>query len=210
MTRRTCAGSTCAVLITLVLATAYAQAATQEPSPLDTLIKPVEDASACFRRDYDERHLRQHAKQKTKSVVIWLNYQKADNGLILLLGLAMIRRGDAQPLFSSGSCAWVAGGNRDIKDRPVIDVFKRKTGGNCAMSARPDVFDTLSAEEGGELIIDTAKPDVILYTDTALAMVTAAARDKPIGVEFGSEDRVFRLHPTAIKDCDFVQRALTR
>jgi hypothetical protein len=199
-----------AVLMSLALAALCAQATAQVASPLDALITPVGGASACFRRDYDDGHLRQHAGQKTKSVVIRLAYEKADDGLALSLGGAILRRGDAQPLFSSGGCAWTVGGNRDINDRPLIDVFKKKAGANCAMSARPDVFDTLSAEEGGELILDPVKSDMMLYTDTSLAMVTASARDKPMDVEFGTEDRVFRLRPTGIKDCDFVRRALTR
>jgi hypothetical protein len=47
-----------------------------------------------------------------------------------------------------GGCAWDEHANRDTSDRRMIKEFNKEIGVGCTMSAWPDVFDTLSAEEG--------------------------------------------------------------
>jgi hypothetical protein len=44
----------------------------QAATPLDELIEPKKDNSACFRRIFDAAHLRQHSKQTTTAMTVWL------------------------------------------------------------------------------------------------------------------------------------------
>ena len=79
------------------------------------------------------------------------------------------------------------------------------------MFGRPDVFDTVSAEEGGELIIDRGKDKdtLMVYLDSMLTMVRRADRGKSTGVEFGADDQVFQLSRTDAKNCAAVEDAVT-
>lgn len=185
------------------------------PSPLDDLIAPKPGSSACFTRVYDAAHLRKNPKQTTTSMTVWLSYNKASGDPPVLappdLGIAITRRGDAQPLFAYGGCYWDEGVNRDVQDRPLIRNFKKTVGISCMMLARPDVFDVSSAEEGGLMILDPGKDKntLMVYLDDGLAMVKRADRAKHIYVEFGADDRVFMLHRSAAKDCAAVEDAVT-
>ena len=73
------------------------------------------------------------------------------------------------------------------------------------MSARPDVFDVLSAEEGGYLILDRGKDSdtLVVYLEDYLNMVKQADRAKQLDITFGAADRVFLLRRAAAKDCAF-------
>jgi hypothetical protein len=78
-------------------------------------------------------------------------------------------------------------------------------------SARPDVFDAVSAQEGGDLILDRGKDrdTLMVYLDDSLTMVKRANRGKLIGMTFGADDRVFLLRRTGMKDCAAVEEAVT-
>jgi hypothetical protein len=201
--------SVSAALVALALTAAPGRAAT----PLDDLVQPVDDKTACFTRVYDAAHLKAHPKQKTTSMTVWLRYDKAPDATdgTVNLGMALGRRGDSRPFFAQGSCIWTVGGNRDISDRPVVKVFKKNAGGSCSMFGRPDVFDVLSAEEGGELIIDRGKDKdtLMVYLDSVLAMVRRTDRANSTGVVFGADDRVFQLSRTDAKNCATVEEAVT-
>jgi hypothetical protein len=197
-------------IMLLALALSPARAAT----PLDDLVAPADGKTACFTRVYDAAHLKAHPKQKTTSMTVWLRYDKAPDAPdgTVNLGMALGQRGDSLPYFAQGSCSWVVGGNRDIKDRPVVKAFKKNAGGSCSMFGRPDVFDVLSAEEGGELIIDRGKDKntLMLYLDSVLAMVRRTDRANSVGVEFGADDRVFQLSRIDTKNCAAIEDAVTQ
>ena len=81
------------------------------------------------------------------------------------------------------------------------------------MSARPDVFELGRArEEGGFLMLDRGKDrdTLMVYLDDSLTMVKRANRGKQLDVRFGDDDRVFMLRRSDAKDCEFVERALSR
>jgi hypothetical protein len=61
--------------------------------------------------------------------------------------------------------------------------------------ARPDVFDVLSAQEGGYLLLDRGKnrDTLMVYLDDSMIMVKRANRSEQLDVEFGTEDRAFLL-----------------
>jgi hypothetical protein len=198
-----------------LLAGLWVAATAEAASPLGDLIAPKAGNSACFARVYDAGHLRKNPKQVITSMAVRFSYNKEQGnppGLVLEIGLAITRRGDPQPLFSQGGCAWDERVNLDTSGRRMIKEFRKDAGGGCMMSARPDVFDVLSAEEGGYLIVDRGKDanTLMVYLQDYLIMVKRTDRAKQIDIDFGAADRVFLLHRAAVKDCDFVQRALTR
>src|SRR5262249_50611882 len=149
--------------------------------PFDVLIEPVAGRSACFTRVYDANHLRQHPKQKTQAITVWLRYESVGTdkpALALAMSLAITQRGDANALYSDGGCVWDA--NRDTSDRKLIKAFPKNEGMVCLQSARPDVFEATSAEEGGDLVMDHGKDrdTLMVYLDDSLTMVKRAARGK--------------------------------
>jgi len=194
----------------LSLAPLQARAAT----PLDDLIEPAAGKSACFIRVYGADHLRRNPRQKTRSMTVWLKYQPAGPGVpgvALGLGLEISLRGDRLPFFAQGGCEWDPHANRDTGGKRLLPTFKKEAGANCLMSAQPDVFESVSAEEGGFLVLDRGRDNdtVMVYLDESLIMVKRANRAKHLDVWFGVDDRVFRLHRTDSKDCAAVENAVT-
>ena len=60
----------------------------------------------------------------------------------------------------------------------LIKTYPKEAGFVCLQSARPDVFDAVSAEEGGDLILDRGKDrdTLMVYLDDSLIMVKRANR----------------------------------
>jgi len=185
----------------------------QAASPLDDLIAPKTGASACFVRSYDEAHLRAHPKQGITFIAAWMQYTEMPEVAepILNFSFAIKRRGERDALFSQGGCIWNAMANRDTSDRRLIPAFNRDEGAVCNQSARPDVFDVVSAEEGGALIIDRGKDKdtLMMYLDDDLSMVRRARRDDILSIDFGPDDRVFMLRRADAKACAFIEEAVT-
>ncbi len=163
--------------------------------------------------------LQRNPKQKTAAITVWLKYEpqrappeagKAP-ALVLGLGLSIVQRGDPRPFFAQGGCYWDARANRDTSDQRMIKAFKKDEGAVCPTSAQPDVFESLSAEEGGALILDRGKDrdTLMVYLDDSLIMVKRANRGRHLHTRFGADDRVFLLRRTDTKDCAAVENALT-
>jgi hypothetical protein len=194
-----------------VFATALLAREATAASPLDDLIEPQLGASACFTRAYDEAHLKANPKQRMTFIAAWLQYEKLEGaaGMALNFSFAIRRRGEVEALFSQGGCEWAKQANRDTSNNRLIAAFKKDEGGVCMQSARPDVFEAVSAEEGGSLIIDRKdKNTLMIYLDEGLTMVKRANRDYQIEVEFGPDDRAFMLRRPPAKDCDFIEEAV--
>jgi hypothetical protein len=200
-------------LVTLVAACIVAMSplAKAHAAPLDDLIARRAGASACFVRVYDETHLRQHPRQKTTFIAAWMKYTKKQgaDGLALNFALAVRRRGDRDALFSQGGCEWSATANRDTSNNRLIAGFPKDEGAVCTQTARPDVFETLSAEEGGNLIFDRGKNALVLYLDDSLTMVKRSNRGRQLHIIFDTDDRVFELRRANAKDCAFIEEAVT-
>jgi hypothetical protein len=183
-------------------------------TPLDDMIAPRPATSACFTRTYDAAHLRSSPKQTTRSISVWLSYDKMIGEPPKLmppdLGISIERKGDSVPLFAQGGCVWDEAANLDTSDRRMIKEFKKEAGIGCMMLARPDVFDVSSAEEGGYLILDRGKDSdtMMVYLEDYLSMVKMADRKSQLDIKFGAADRVFLLHRADPKDCTPIERAL--
>jgi hypothetical protein len=198
------------VLVTgaLTLSPAFAD------TPLDDLIKPELNSAACFTRVYDAAHLQAHPKQKTTAITVWLKYENfggAPPVMALAISLAVKLRGDPAAMYSQGGCDYQTTGNRDTSDNVLIKTYPKEAGFVCMQSARPDVFDAVSAQEGGDLILDRGKgrDTLMVYLDDSLIMVKRANRGKLISVKFGADDRVFLLRRTDMKNCAAVEEAMT-
>jgi hypothetical protein len=199
---------------TAVLAVAMAPLPARAANPLDDLIKPEKDSSACFTRVYDPAHLRAHPKQKTAAMTMWLKYEPtggAAPALVLSIALSIIQRGDTAALFSQGDCNFDDRANRDTSNNRLIKTYPKESGHVCMQSARPDVFEAVSAEEGGGLILDRGKDrdTLMVYLDDRLTMVKRANRGHQRDIRFGADDRVFMLRRTNPKDCAVVEEAVT-
>lgn len=192
---------------------AIAAAGNAQTAPLDDLLAHRAGASACFTRVYDETHLRQHPRQKTTFIAAWMKYEKLQgaDGIALGFSLALRRRDDRDALFSQGGCAWSATANRDTSNNRLIAGFPKDEGAVCLQSARPDVFDAVSAEEGGNLILDRGKEKntLMIYFDDSLTMVKRANRGRQLHIVFDTDDRVFVLRRANAKDCAFIEEAVT-
>lgn len=201
------------VVIVVCAAAAVLIAGKAQAAPLDDLLAHRAGASACFIRAYDEAHLRQHPKQRTTFIAAWMRYEKLQgaDGIALVFSLAMRRRGERDALFSQGGCEWKAKANRDTSNNRLIAGFPKDEGAVCLQSARPDVFEAVSAEEGGNVILDRGKEKntLMVYLDDSLTMVKRANRGRQLHITFDTEDRVFTLRRTNAKDCAFIEEAVT-
>ena len=197
-------------LLTIAIAPPSAGAA----NPLDDLIKPEKNNSACFTRVYDAAHLRAHPKQKTASMTVWLKYEPTGGAapdLVLSVALSIVQRGAPAALFSQGDCNFDARANRDTSNNRLIKSYPKESGNVCMQSARPDVFEAISAEEGGDLILDRGKDrdTLMVYLDDRLTMVKRANRGDQLDIRFGADDRVFMLRRANPKECAAVEEAVT-
>lgn len=185
----------------------------QAATPLDGLIEPKKNNSACFRRIYDAAHLRRHSKQTTTAMTVWLRYEamRGTSDLALGFGIAISRRGDALPFFAQGDCYWDEKANRNVSGRRLINTLNKDQAAVCMIYARPDVFDVLSAQEGGYLLLDRGKDrdTLMVYLDDSMIMVKRADRSEQLDIKFGTEDRAFLLQRTDLKNCAVVENALT-
>lgn len=187
----------------------FAQAA-----PLDNVIERTEGKEACFIRVYKPDHLKAHPKQKTQVINVWMKYEKAIGGtpgITLNMALGVTQRGDPATLFSQGSCEWGETANRDTSNRRMIKSYSKDAGTLCMQSARPDVFDAISAEEGGVFIIAPGKDrnTLMVYLDDSMLMVKRANRARQLLTKFGSDDRVFMLQRVEPESCTDLEEAVT-
>lgn len=197
-------------LAAVVALTPYAASA---GTPLDDLIEPIEGKEACFIRVYKPDHLKANPKQKTKTINIWMKYEPIGGGVpgvALGIALGITMRNDPATLFSQGGCEWSATANRDTSNQRLIKAYPKDAGAVCMQSARPDVFDAVSAEEGGHLIIAPGKDrnTMMVYLDDSLTMVKRANRGKQLLIKFGPDDRVFMLQRVEPESCTDVEDAV--
>jgi hypothetical protein len=183
-------------------------------NPLDLLIRPEVNSAACFRRVYDDAHLRRSPRQRTRTITVWLKYEPALGGApgaVLSVALGIVNRGDPAELYSEGGCEFQERANRDTSNNRLIKAYPKEAGVVCLQSARPDVFPSVSAQEGGALILDRGRDrdTLMVYLDDSLTMVKRADRAKLLDIQFGADDRVFLLRRVTMTDCAAVENAVT-
>ena len=88
-------------------------------------------------------HLKAHPRQRTKSIAVWMKYEKLGGGtpgLALNVSLGITMRNDPATLFSQGGCDWSENANLDTSNNRLIKTYPKKAGAVCLQSAQPDVF----------------------------------------------------------------------
>jgi hypothetical protein len=132
-------------------------------------------------------------------------------GAVLSVALGIVNRGDPAELYSEGGCEFQERANRDTSNNRLNQAYPKEAGVVCLQSARPDVFPSVRAQEGGALILDRGRDrdTLMVYLDDSLTMVKRADRAKLLDIQFGADDRVFLLRRVAMTDCAAVENAVT-
>jgi hypothetical protein len=106
---------------------------------------------------------------------------------------------------------WDARANIDTSNRRMITALKKDEAAVCMTSARPDVFESVSAEEGGYLLMDRGKDrdTLMVYLADGMTMVKRTDRRKQLSIKFAFDDRVFMLRRADMKQCAAVEDAVT-
>jgi hypothetical protein len=85
-----------------------------EDDPFAKLMPRKVGSSACFHRDYDAAHLKQHPRQATQSIVMSLKYEIPES-LHPSARVMMRRKGAKEPLYVAAGCGWGEHSAKDAK-----------------------------------------------------------------------------------------------
>src|SRR5262245_42637951 len=76
-----------------------------EDDPFAKLMPRKVGSSACFHRDYDAAHLKQHPRQATQSIAVSLKYEIPES-LHPSARVMMRRKGAKEPFYVAAGCGW--------------------------------------------------------------------------------------------------------
>ncbi|MGB3445649.1 MAG: hypothetical protein WBA48_03020 [Xanthobacteraceae bacterium] len=155
--------------------------------PLNDLLSSA-GGGACFARSYDAAHLAREPKQDTRKAQLSLVKDSKFDGATMRIAL----EGKARTAVIVGECSWKARANLDVQDKPLLDTFKGGPGLDCHAYAS---IDGMSAEEGGDFVIDMRddRTMVMHLPDSIAAWPAIRRRGAAKWIEFGKSDRVFKL-----------------
>jgi hypothetical protein len=218
-----CAGliALAAVAIAGVAAPSIARA---EPAtnPLPKLLAKPGNDYLCFRRDYDEAHLKRHPGQITTSALLSLAPSTDNAGQSVWVKLQLRQRPYRKGLEThanvGASCEWSATANRDTSGNRMIGTYPRDDGFVCLA-----MYNNTAAEEAGTLLLDLA-PDartVTVHLDaagiglwgtlpehaTSDEKAAAGTKGHP-PLKPGAQDRVFRLTRADPSVCRAMEKAI--
>lgn len=205
-----------AVLAALVAAAAPCVGEAASPSdPLSELLRKRGNDYLCFRRVYDEAHLKRHRGQVTTAALLSLSASTGDAGQQVWVKLQFRQRPDRKAVEThanvGASCEWSATANRDTSGQRLIATYPREDGFSCLA-----MYNNTAAEEAGTLMLDLSRdgrtltvhlheegiglwgtvPEHATADDKAGAGGKVQAPLKP-----GPEDRVFRLMRADAAEC---------
>lgn len=154
--------------------------------PLGDLL--LSTGGACFARSYDAAHLARNPGQDTRKVLLSLVKDSKSDAATLRLTL----EGKARSSVIVGECGWKARANLDVQDKPLLGTFKGGPGLDCHVYTS---IDGMSAEEGGDFVIDLRDDHTLVMhvPDSVAAWPAIARRGRAKWVTFGKDDRVFKL-----------------
>lgn len=155
--------------------------------PLDDLLSSA-GGGVCFTRSYDTAHLARDPKQDTRRVLLSLVKDTRFGGATMRIAL----EGKVRTSVIVGECSWKARANLDVQDKPLLDTFKGGPGLNCHAYAS---IDGMSAEEGGDFVIDIRDGRTVMMhlPDSIAAWPAIQRRGAAKWTAFGKSDRVFKL-----------------
>ncbi len=172
------------------------------------LVETIPKSGACFARVYDGAHLRAHRGQTVTSLRISLRHELASApGDTRDLRIELRQKDQTRPFYIVGGCYWGEEINRDVEGKRLIDAFRKDAGVQCM--ARGGIGG--SAEEGGDFPIDIAADgaSLTLYMDDGVSGWRGPDQKKTSTyLEFGKEDRIFRLDRVDADACANLDRAV--
>ena len=172
--------------------------------PLTRIVTPKDGASACYRRIYDNAHLKRNPRQQSTEALLSFQYQ--GNTGIHFERIMLKRRGSQPLLYLAGGCDWSTTANRDGGGNKLMENYPKDAGYGCIALTAPG-----SAEEGGFFLIDFAADGktATLYLDSPIASMNGKHNKGFNGrIELGPDDRVFRLQRTSAAACTALEKAL--
>ena len=172
--------------------------------PLTRIVTPRDGASACYRRIYDNAHLKRNPRQQSTEALLSFRYQ--GNAGIHLERIMLKRRGSQPLLYLAGGCDWSTTANRDGGGNKLMENYPKDVGYACIALTAPG-----SAEEGGFFLIDLSADGktATLYLDSPIASMNGEDKKGFNGrIDPGPEDRVFRLQRTSSAACAAIEKAL--
>lgn len=162
--------------------------------PLARIGQPLGDllssagGGVCFARGYDAAHLARDPKQDTRKALLSLIKDSKFDGATMRITL----EGKARTSVIVGECGWTARANLDVQNKPLLDTFKGGPGLDCHAYTS---IDGMSAEEGGDFVIDMRddRTMVMHLPDSIATWSTIERRGRAKWAAFGKSDRVFKL-----------------
>ncbi|MDB5550087.1 MAG: hypothetical protein JWL86_71 [Rhizobium sp.] len=136
------------------------------------------DAHACFVRRYTKAHLKSHPDQNVTDMIAYVGKQPGPDPYYMI-NLQVNFRQLLKPFQVSGSCSQSTDGKQTLGCGVECD------GGS------------LSVRVKNESSILVEIPDSVRLFDPA----STEEGDLPKGARFGSDDKLFRLDRTELKDC---------
>jgi hypothetical protein len=170
-----------------------------EDDPLAKLMPRRVGSSACFGRDYDAAHLKQHPGQATQSILLSLKYEI--DASLHPFARVMMRRKDAKaPYYVLAGCEWNAQSAQHAKAaQRVLGATRDPNGLDCTA-----LESTSSAREAGFFIIALSSDmrTAVVAFDDFVAAWRGMDQEKPApDLALAVEDRVFRLARTSASAC---------
>lgn len=182
--------------------------ATEAATAKNLLVEAVPKNGACFVRNYDAAHLRAHRGQTVVSIRVSLRHELADSPDDTRdLRIELHQKNQARPFYVVGGCNWSEEVNRDVTGKRLIEAFRFDAGVQCM--ARGGIGG--SAEEGGDFPIDIAADgsSLTLYMDSGVGGWRGPDQKKKSSyLEFGPQDRIFRLDRANGDACAELERAV--
>ncbi len=168
-------------LLTLNLCgAAFAQSANEDLVTLFGENPGTGKAMACFSRVYDKAHLASHGQQNVTRMLAFVSKDEGQDqyfGVNLQVGFRHLD----QPFDVAGSCSLDASGSKTL---------------SCGIDCDGGQLD-VRVRDNQSILIDI--PESVRIYDASAAEDTD--EELPKHARFGSDDKVFRLDRTDLKDC---------
>lgn len=185
-------------------------------NPLAELLARQGNGYLCFRRLYDEAHLRRHPGQLTTSAFLSLDPGKDNTGATAWLKLQLHQKGWSSPVNVGASCEWSLTANEDTSGNRLSPGNPRDDGFACMA-----LHGNQTAEEAGILMFDLAADGgsvSVYFHEEGIGLwgpmpeKTGASRivsgDPFPLLKLGREDRVFRLTRAVPEACRDMEQAI--
>src|SRR5215510_14957338 len=147
-----------------------------EDDPFAKLMPRKVGSSACFHRDYDAAHLKQHPRQATQSIVMSLKYEIPES-LHPSARVMMRRKGAKEPFYVAAGCGWGEHSAKDAKAaQRLLGAMRDPSGLDCTA-----IEFTTSAREAGFFTIDLSSDmrSMVVAFEDFVAAWRGMSQEKP-------------------------------